>query len=152
MSAKIANPAKQFQFRILIPGLNPFLVQKVKSPDLEFEIAEHGDSNFKVKTAGIQNVGQVTIENIFDATSVSPAITTWMKSIGDTKTGGGAIPSIYKKNIVIEQLAPNGQTAVQRWVCEGAWPQKRNGVEFDRKQSDNTLESVEFCVDEVEII
>ena len=60
MPPKVANPRKQFQFGIILPGLDPFLCQKVKSPDLEFEVAEHGDTNFLVKTAGILKVGMVT--------------------------------------------------------------------------------------------
>lgn len=150
MGAKIKNPAKQFQFRITIPGLNPFLVQKVDNPDVEFDVAEHGDTNFLVKTAGIKKIGMLKIEKISDTTQVDVAIKIWMKIIGDTKTGGGIIPAAYKKNILVEQLAQDGITTVQSWISEGAWPQKRNGVSFDRKSSENTLESVEFSVDEVE--
>lgn len=148
--AKISNPRKQFQFNIIIPGLNPFLAQKVKSPDVEFDITEHGDTNFVVKTAGLKKIGQVTIEKIFSATSIDNFIGAWQKIIGNQKTGSGLIPDVYKKSIIIQQLGPDRITVLQSWVCEGCWPQKRNGIDFDRKGSENTIESIEFCVDEVE--
>lgn len=147
--AKVNNPVKSFQFNILIPGINPFTCQKVKSPDIEFDVAEHGDTNFLVKTAGIQKISSVIVEKIQDAIGVDIAIKAWQLTIGNTKTGGGLPPVAYKKNIVIQQLGQDGFSVIRTWICEGAWPQKRNGIDFDRKSSENTMESIEFQTDEV---
>lgn len=148
--AKVNNPIKAFQFNILIPGINPFTCQKVKSPDIDFEIAEHGDTNHLIKTAGIKKIGSITVEKIQDAIGLDKAVTIWQNQIGNTKTGGGLIPLLYKKNIVIQQLGIDGISVINTWVCEGAWPNKRNGIDFDRKSSENTMESLEFQTDEVD--
>lgn len=150
MGAKVANTAKQFQFKILIPGLNPFLCQKVKNPDIEIDIAEHGDTGIVIKTAGMKKVGPLTIDKIFSSIDIDKSIPLWMNSIINAKTGGGAIPSIYKKNIIVQQLGNDNISILQQWVCEGAFPTKRNGVEFDRKSSENSTESIEFSVDDVD--
>jgi pyruvate kinase len=81
--------------------------------------------------------------------SVDVAIKAWQLTIGNTKSGGGLPPVGYKKNIVIQQLGQDGLSVIRTWICEGAWPQKRNGIDFDRKSSENTMESIEFCTDEV---
>ena len=147
--AIIANPRKQFQFNIIVPGLNPFLAQKVSAPDVEFDIVEHGDTNHLIKTAGLKKVGQITIEKIFSALEIDTFMANWQNLIGNFRTGGGAIPDVYKKDIVIQQLGPDRITVLGSWLCTGCWPQKRNGVEFDRKASENTTETIEFCVDQV---
>ena len=146
--AKVANPRKKFQYNIICPGLNPFLCQKFKTPDRELEVAEHGDTNHVIKTAGIKKIGNSVLDKILSATEVDNYFSNWLDSIQDTTTGGGDLPSIYKKNIVVEQYAPDGQTVVARYVLIDAFPQKINGMEFDRKDSENSVESVEFIMDD----
>lgn len=147
--AIISNPSKVFQFNIIIPGLNPFLCQKVNSPDVEFDITEHGDTNHLIKTAGLKKVGQLTIEKISSNTQLDLFAAQWQGLIGSFLTGGGVIPTIYKKDIVIQQTGPDRVTVTKTWLCKGCWPQKRNGVDFDRKSSDNSIEKIEFCVDTI---
>lgn len=146
--AKINNPRKQFNFQITIAGLNPFLCQEVKTPDSEFDIATHGDVNFEVKTAGIKKIGQLTITKIFPVDFPDTAIRDWGSSIQDTRAGGGALPSEYKRTVLVQQFAPDGVTVLEQWEYDGVWPQKRNGIDFNRKSSENTTQSIEFCVDE----
>lgn len=150
MGAKIKNPRKQFQFTIIIPGLNPFLCQKAKLPDIDFDITEHGDTNFLVKTAGIKKIGKFAIDKLSESDRPDEFIWNWMRFIQDTKLGGGALPSEYKENIIVEQYSSDGITVIKRWVLSGAFPSKVNGVEFDRKSSDNTMESIEFECDEID--
>lgn len=152
MPAKVANPRKQFQFNIIIPGLNPFLAQKVKLPDDESDIAEHGDTNFIVKTAGIRKIGSFSVDKIMPSETTDNYMWNWRRQITNTTTGGGDLPSNYKKTIWIEQYAPDGITVIQRWQATGVWPQKINGIDFDRKSSDNTVETIEFCTDEFDSI
>lgn len=147
--AEINNPRKQFQFNIMVPGLNPFLCQDVKIPDVEFDMVEHGDRNYQVKTAGMKKVGQLAISKIMPAETTDNFFWDWMRQIQDTDTGGGDLPSNYKKRIMVEQYANDGQTVIQRWEFDGAWPQKINGIEFNRKASENTIETIDICVDRV---
>lgn len=146
--AKVNNPRKHFQFNILVPGLNPFLCQEVKMPDVDYDSTPHGDTNFEVKTAGMKKIGTLQITKICPADAPDRFVWNWFSLIGNTLTGGGALPSVYKKSIIIEQLGPDGFSVLQRWEWHGAWPRKINGVEFSRTSSANTVEVIEFEVDE----
>lgn len=150
MAAKISNPRKSFQFSIFIQGIAPFLVQTVKLPDVDLDTDEHGDTNHKIKTAGMVNYGVLSISKICEAVPLTDRyIWNWVQTIQNVLTGGGALPSLYKATIMIEQFAPDGQTVLMRWQCSGCWPKRINGVEFNRAQSGNTIESIDFEIDEM---
>lgn len=148
--AQIENPRKQFQFTIIIPGMNPWLAQEVDTPDGEFDIAEHGDAGHLIKTAGLRKIGQLTVNKISVADGPDNTFDNWADQILDFNTGGGAPPSVYKKPILIEQYANDGVTVIKRKIYNGAWPQKINGEKLNRKGSENTTNSVEFCIDTVQ--
>jgi hypothetical protein len=150
MPPKIANPRKQFQFNVIIPGLNPFLVQDVKTPDVDFDSTEHGDTGFLVKTAGMKKLGTMTITGIHNASApdLDVFLRVWSRDIMNTTTGGGLPPSNYKKPIIIEEFGNDGITVVNRETYLGCWPQKINGKDLSRRGSDNTTRSIEFQVDE----
>lgn len=149
--AKINNPRKSFQFSIIITGILPFLVQSVKIPDVDIESDEHGDTNHKIKTGGMISYGTLSISKICDATPlVDNYIWAWVNSIQNVTTGGGALPSLYKQAILVEQFAPDGVTVLKRWTHLGCWPKRINGIEFNRAQSGNTIESIEFEIDRME--
>lgn len=149
MPAKVANPLKQFQFQIFIPGMNPFLAQKVKLPDDESDVTEHGDAGYLVKTPGLAKLGMLTVEKIQSAGVLDNAISTWRRLIFNYQTSLAALPSAIKRTIVIVQYAPDGISVVNRYMYDGCWPQKVNGIDLDRKGSDNTVETIDFCVDEL---
>lgn len=146
--AKVDNPRKQFQFTIIIPGLNPFLCQDVKTPDAEFDAVEHGDTGFLVKTAGMKKIGKLVINKISSGENVDTFFRDWQSDIFQTDQGGGALPSQYKKPIMVEEYSSDGITVIGRYVYRGCWPQKINGKDFNRKGSENTIESIDFEVDQ----
>lgn len=168
MAASIANPHKQFQFQITVGNMDPMLAQKVTLPSPEIDVAEHGDKNHIIKTAGIIKFDTLKIEKISwggnvwsgDGISASQSILPGMTgvtidnfwkyihNIQNCYTGGGSLPSEYKTSIVISKYGTDGQTEVGIWRCDGAWPSKINGVELSRVDSENTIESIEFQVDE----
>jgi hypothetical protein len=145
--AQIANPRKQFNFSIFCPGLNPFLAQKVTTPDIEIEEVTHGDTNHDIKTGGRLKVGSLNVDKISPATASDSWVFDWMNTIQNALLGGGALPSIYKRQITIEEYSTDGITVLNTHDYEGAWPKKRNGIELSRTQSENTLQSIEFAVD-----
>lgn len=147
--AQLENPAKEFQFGLILPGLIPALVQKVKLPDTDFDIAEHGDAGFLVKTAGLIKFGKLNLTKLKPSDALDVYIWTWVKQIRNTVTGGGAPPSLYKKVGLVEQYGNDGITVVHSWVVKGVWPSKINGVSYDRASSNNTIEDIEFEVDEL---
>lgn len=146
--AQIANPHKKFQFSVFIAGMNPFLAQKVTTADREVDIVEHGEGNHLIKTAGMVKLGTVKIEKMLSGSFPDRLIWAWIAIVQNEVTGGGAIPEIYKKAIQIQRLATNGVDPIGIWNYVGAFPFKINGVELDRLSSDNTIESIEFSVDQ----
>lgn len=149
MPAKVPNPRKQFQFTIIIPGLNPFLAQEVKLPDVDFDVQEHGDTNFQVKTAGQVKYGTLQVSKIQPATGLDVFMENWARRIQNTLTGGGELPSQYKEQAIVEEFSSDGITVIQRHIYSGVWPSKLNGKDLSRKGSENTIHSIEFCVDEI---
>lgn len=147
--AKVSNPRKIFQFQIFMAGLNPFLAQEVKIPDIEIDQVNHGDTNYDVKTAGRVSVGNMTINKLCPSTPFDRGALEDMREIQNTFLGGGTIPDVYKKVVTVAQYANDGVTILMSWVYEGVWPTKLNGVEFSRTKSENTIESIEFSVDRV---
>lgn len=141
MAAKVPNPRKQFQFRITMFGLNQFLAQEVKLPDEEFDIIEHGDTDYDVKTAGRPRIGTLTITKLEPGTGPDTFVRTYRNMV---RTG---LPSMYKKTCLIEEFAPDGRTVIDRHEYEGVWLSKINGKEFSRTSSNNTTQSLEFSVD-----
>lgn len=150
MAAHVPNPRKQFQFNVIIPGLNPFLAQEVKTPDEEFDNVEHGDTGYLVKTAGMKKIGQLTITKIAPADSTDTYFRNWARQILDTRIGGGLPPSAYKCSIIVEEFGNDNLTVIERTIYNGCWPQKINGKDLSRKGSDNTVQSIEFSIDEAE--
>lgn len=147
--AQISNPRKQFNFTITIAGLNPFLAQSVVIPEQSFDVTEHGDTNFLVKTGGLKKFGKIIIEKISRATAPDNWLNNWMSEVQDTALGGGLLPSAYKRTVIIEQFSNDGVTVINRWACYGCWPSKRDGIDLKRTGSDNTMEKFELEVDEV---
>lgn len=151
--AQIENPRKQFQFSIAIAPLpmNPWLAQKVNIPDISIDIAEHGDSNHDIKTGGRVKYTTINIDKISTTSGSDNYFFDWAASVQDVLVGG-LPPQAYKKVVTITELAEDGQTVINTWICKGCWPSKINGLELTRQGSDNTIEAVEICVDKIEKI
>lgn len=146
--AQLANPRKQFNFNITVAGLNSFLAQKVSIPEQSFDVTEHGDTNFLVKTGGIKKFGKITIEKISRATGPDNWLNNWMSEIQDTALGGGLLPSGYKRTVIIEQYSTDGVTVINRYAAYGCWPSKRDAIDLSRTGNDNTMEKFELECDE----
>lgn len=145
--AQVTNPRKLFQFTILIAGMNPFLAQEVKLPDMDIDPVSHGDTNYDVKTAGRVTYGNLVISKLCPTIPFDSGFLNDMRLVQSTTLGGGAIPELYKKICTVIQFANDGKTPIQTWVYEGVWPSKINGIEFGRTKSENTIETIEFSVD-----
>lgn len=150
--AQIKNPRKGFNFSILIAPLpiNPFLVQQVKVGEIEIEAVLHGDTNHDIKTGGRVNFPTLTLSKLMTTSGADNFMWDWAMSVADATIGGGLVPDLYKRTIVITELAEDGTSILNTWVMTGCWPQKINGLELNRMASDNTIESMEFCIDNME--
>lgn len=150
--ANISNPRKQFNFTVQIAPspINPFLAQKVTIPEVSVDVASHGDTNHDINTGGRVKYGKVQIEKISTTSGADNYFFDWLYSVQDPIIGGGQVPDQYKRVVTISELAEDGVSILNTWVCIGAFPNKINGTELNRLSSDNTIESVELTVDKIE--
>ena len=154
--AKISNPHKVFQFSIELPGLNPFLAQEVSLPDDGVAVVEHGDTNFKVKTAGLREIGVLKVKKIQPGDTYSKDsplflyFRDWVNSIQSTSWGGGAVPDAYKVTGRVIEYSTDGVTPLAFHKYIGVWPSKINGKTLNRLASENSIDEIEFQVDEVD--
>lgn len=149
--AKFANPRKRFNFSITITPdpINPFLFQKVTVPDIEIEAVAHGDTNHDIKTPGRVTYGNIVCEKLMASNLGDAYLWSWLDACQSSTIGGGSPPDIIKKVITIEEFAEDGATVLNTWRASGVWPCKLGGQELDRNSSDNSIESVEFCIDKL---
>lgn len=149
--AHITNPRKVFNFTIQIAPyvLDPWLCQRVTIPDLDVEPVEHGDANYDVKTAGRKKVGSLTIEKLMVSDNADNYMYNWQETCQSQLLGGGSPPDIYKRPIIITELAEDGATPLNSWTAFGCWPSKISGQKFDRQASENVIENIEIQVDEL---
>jgi phage tail-like protein len=150
--AKISNPRKGFNFTIQIAPLpiDAWLAQKVTIPQIEVEKTAHGDTNHDIKTGGRVKYNDIKIEKIMTTSGSDNYFYDWASSVADVWIGGGLVPNLYKRVLTITELAEDGQTPINTWICEGCWPTKINDMPLDRMSSENTIESIDISVDRIE--
>lgn len=150
--AQISNPRKRFNFSIQIAPapINPFLAQTVDLPDTGIEQVEHGDTNYSIKTGGRKTFGNLSIDKIATTSGADNYFHDWAGSVQDAVIGGGLVPNQYKRIVTVTELAEDGTSILNTWVCEGCFPVSINGLSLDRMSSDNTIQTVELSVDRME--
>lgn len=150
--AKIKNPRKKFLWSIQFVGMpiNPYLFQKVDLPEKTIEQISHGDVNRDVKTGGRATIGNMTAEKLLTTSGSDTFIWDWMSSIADTTLGGGLTPEQYWKTILVSELAEDGSSVLNQWIMSEVWPTKLNGQSLERMSSDNSIETIEFSVGDIE--
>ena len=148
MAAKVKNPRKKFLWQITFVKhpLNPYLFQEVSIPELEIEQVSHGDINRDVKTGGRITVGNLVCRKLASTSGSDTWLWDWLMSVQDLILGGGLTPSEYWETVRVDELAEDGVSILNSWICEEVWPSKVNSQDLDRMSSDNTLEEIEFSV------
>lgn len=145
--ATIANALKVFKFVIEVDGLEQFLVQKIDLPELEIDSTEHGAENYKVKTPGMINVSDLTLEKLKFANQADNWAHEWLQQAQNIETGGGQTVDVFKRDLIVRELSEDGSTTIYTHVLEGAWCKKVSQNSFDRTSSDNVMETVVISVD-----
>lgn len=148
MAAKVKNPRKNFLWEILFikHPVNAYLFQSVTLPEISIEQVSHGDINRDVKTGGRVSVGNLTARKLETTSGSDTWMWDWIMSVQDLLLGGGLVPNQYWETCTVNELAEDGVSILNSWVCTEVWPCKINGQELDRMSSDNTLEEIEFSV------
>lgn len=152
MAAKIPNPRKRFMFSITFVKhpINSYLFQTVTIPEKSIEEARHGDVNRDVKTAGRVMFGSLMCTKLLTTSGSDTWLWDWMQSCQDTLLGGGLTPNEYWEDLKIDELAEDGTSVVNTWIIKEAWPMRLNGQELSRMSSENSIESIELSVGDVE--
>ena len=150
--AKIKNPRKKFLWSIQFVNrpINPYLFQKVDIPEKTVEQVSHGDVNRDVKTGGRATIGNMTAEKLLTTSGSDTFIWDWMSSVADTILGGGLTPEQYWETILVSELAEDGTSVLNQWIMTEVWPTKLNGQSLERMSSDNSIETIEFSVGDIE--
>lgn len=147
MPIQLATPAKNFQFVVEIDAVDQFEIQTVEPPVIDVDTAEHGGGVFKVKTAGMANAGDATLETIKLASTGSVAWWQWLMTAVDPVSGTAGLATTYKRNIVIREVV--GGVTISREMWEGCFVKSYDRGKKDRLSSDNTLAKVVLSVDRV---
>jgi len=121
-------------------------------PERSVDQVEHGEGNHVIKTGGMLKLGNLMVDKIRNGSFSDKLIWTWLATVQNEVTGGGVIPEIYKKAIQVQILATDGVSVLETRTFVGVWPCKINGIELDRMSSDNTIESIEFSVDQEVVV
>mgnify|MGYP006340081167 CR=1 FL=1 len=148
MGAKVKNPRKKFLWQITFTKhpVNSYLFQSCQIPEVSVEVVEHGDINRSVKTGGRVSVGNLVCSKLETTSGSDTWFWDWLNSVQDMILGGGLTPSEYWETIRVDELAEDGVSILNSWICEECFPATVNGQELDRMSSDNTLEEIEFAI------
>jgi phage tail-like protein len=151
MPANFANPRKKYNWSIgIVPvPINPFLFQKVDGLESSITQDEHGDTNHNIKTAGRVEHANIKAEKLMPSNASDTYMWDWHESCQSSLIGGGLVPTAYKKTIMITEFAEDGVKVLNTWTAFGVWPCKINSSEYNRGDSGNAIETVEFSVDEL---
>ena len=150
--AQIDNPRKDFNFSIQVVGapINPFLVQEVNVGESSITQAKHGDTNHDIKTGGRVETGETELEKILSTSGSDTYMWNWHRSVQDATIGGGLTPQMYKRTLIITELAEDGTSILNTWILTGVWPMKINGQKWNRKSSENSIEKISLSVDRMD--
>lgn len=147
--ANPVNPRKKFPWALEFAGLEPALVQKVKLPELEVDVAEHGAGNINIKTGGKVKVGDIELSKLMFQNKNERWAYDWMKLVSNVEVGTMGVPSEYKRNGYIIQYAPDLESVLEKWQVFGAFPRKVSQEEWDKSSSENLIEVVTLACDYV---
>lgn len=140
----VANAVKIFQFAIEIDGINQFLIQEVKMPEVERGSVEHGAEDYNIKTAGGKAVSDAELKKLVPAPEGDDWAWDWLLEAGNS------LAEDYKKDVVFKELAPDGVTTLNAYLWEGCWVKKISKSDFKRgNQNENVVETVTISVDNI---
>lgn len=146
------NATKVFNFAIEINGIDQFLFQDVKVPEIEIGAVEHGATNYNVKTAGGVAVSDAELQKIIPAPQGDSFAWDWLSQAQNMNTGQGGLTEDYYKDVVFKELGPDGST-LNSYLWTGCWVRKIAKSNAKRgKQDENMLETVTVSVNRVEKI
>jgi phage tail-like protein len=127
----VGNALLGWPYRVEFNDYDPFLIQKCKVPDREFELSTFGGAGqtLDVKQAGGEKIGELTLESIVPAAGAQRTFWhDWQEKIRtrDVKQ--------YWRDGTITLLGPDDNPNMV-WDIIDAWPKKVEIEEFDSEDT-----------------
>ena len=111
-------------FEVIIPGLGDdftLSVTRCALPEVTIAPVELNYGNTKVKVAGLVEVGDGSMDcRDFILPDIEKKLYDWQNEVYNQETGKLGWAADYKRDIKINQYAPDG-TYIRGWVAWGAW-------------------------------
>jgi len=115
------EPKQKRLFLMQIDGIPAYLVHVSARPKFSFGVGEIHHINTYFKYKGKVSWESITI-NLYDPIEESGmlAVYQWVLSHHDPTSGRDGYQDVYKKNIQLLLLDPQG-TVIEQWTLHGAW-------------------------------
>ncbi len=135
--ANTYEPKRKYRWLLEIDGVDAFVMKTAGRPQSTFEETVIDYINAKRWISGKQawNPIQVTLHDPI-APSAAQKVMTWMRLNYENLTGRAGYASVYKKDISLKLLDPQG-AVVELWDIKGAWPMDIQWGDLDYASSDN---------------
>lgn len=136
----LANPRKDYRYVLELDGINMFLIQDVQTPEVEYQVDEHGAPiNIpNAKTPGKMRVGEMVVQKLMPALSADTWAWDWF---------GAALSGIKKdfiKTGVLRHVGPDGFSTLDAYFLGDIWPSKIGSSNLVAAGSGNIIETVTF--------
>jgi hypothetical protein len=135
------EPKYQHKFVLKIPGatgeaIPAFLIKTSAKPSLTNGEVVLDHINIKRKLKGKSAWNSIAI-TIYDAIvpSAAQAVMSWVRLHHESATGRDGYSSMYKKNLILNQLSPLGEV-IEEWQINGAYLSEVNFGSLDWSAED----------------
>ncbi len=140
---KIANPLKNYLYRIAMNGFDQALVQSIEIGEFEFSENLHGDGISDIKTPGRLKYGDIIMEKLVPIGLPDPTMWTWFI------TAFAGLATAVKRDFQIIQLSAENGAPVRIWQVEGAWIKKYKPSKIGDQEDSNAIDTVTIACDKV---
>lgn len=140
---KIANPLKNFFYRIIMNGFDQALVQSIEIGEFELSENLHGDGLRDIKTPGRLKIPDITMEKLVPIGAPDPVIWQWFI----TATLG--LAAATKRDFQIVQLSGENGIPVRIWAVQGAWIKKYKPSKMGDMEDSNSIDTVTLAADDI---
>lgn len=134
------EPKRGYRFILLIGGIPQWLVKKVNKPEMELGETEHQYINHTFYYPGRMKWNTVSATLVDPVTpDASLTMVNIIRNSGYSfPTSPNDVTTVSKKRAVqslgrveIQQIGPDDETPIERWILENAWVRKVNFGDLD---------------------
>ena len=147
MLANTYEPKRKFRWILEIDGIAAYVMKTAARPQSTFEEVVIDYINAKRWISGKMawNPIAVTLHDPI-APSAAQQVMDWLTVNYEQESGRMGYASIYKKDVTLKLLAPDGAVA-EVWTLKGAWAMDINWGDLDYASSDNAEISLSIRFD-----